>query len=194
MPFELDVVQSINIKKMEALVLDNGGYYCRIGRSGEDTPGTKFRSVVSIDDHQVAVVGKDDANNCMSPIERGLIVDWERMELVWKHGLKAINCNPKNYAICLSETLFNPRMNREMMMQVLFESLQFPHAQVAVEGVLNVYASGRGTALSVTSGDGVSQVVPIIEGYLVTPVLFRSDFGGSDITLYLMKLLKIEFN
>lgn len=40
------------------------------------------------------------------------------------------------------------------------------------------------------SGDGVTQVMPISEGYSLPNTAERIDFGGSDITNYLRLLLK----
>ncbi|EFC44097.1 hypothetical protein NAEGRDRAFT_33847 [Naegleria gruberi] len=172
-------------------VIDNGGYYCRIGRSGEDDCEYKCRSIVSLDDHQV-VVGSDHGNddNYVSPMERGIVLDWERMETVWNHAYQAVSCNPSDSAVLLTETILNPKSNRERMVEVLFESFQVPYTQFVWEGLLNIYASGRGSALSIMCGDGTCHALPINEGYLMTRGLYRSDFGGSDITLYLMKLLK----
>ena len=40
------------------------------------------------------------------------------------------------------------------------------------------------------SGDGVTQVVPVYEGYSLPHAFERIDLGGRDVTLYLMQLYR----
>ena len=65
-----------------------------------------------------------------------------------------------------------------------------PAVKSALQSVLSVYASGRGTALVLESGDGVTQTVPIFEGHtLPDGCITRVDVGGRDLTRYLARLL-----
>lgn len=49
--------------------------------------------------------------------------------------------------------------------------------------------TGRTTGLVVEIGEGVTQVVPVHEGFMDKTAIRRSDFGGQEITMYLQKLL-----
>ena len=89
----------------------------------------------------------------------------------------------------LTEATLNPKANREKMTQIMFEIFSVPATYVVNEAVLAIYSPGRTTGIILDSGDGVCQVLPIYEGYLLPHAVQRVDLGGRDLTNYLMKML-----
>ena len=75
------------------------------------------------------------------------------------------------------------------MTQVMFETFSTPAMYVSIQALLSLYASGRGSAIVFDSGDGVSHIVPVYEGYTLPHAILRQDLGGCDLTNYLMKML-----
>ena len=71
----------------------------------------------------------------------------------------------------------------------MFETFNVPYLYIALQTILGVYASGRNSAIVCESGDGVTHVLPVYEGYTVPQSIQRIDLGGRDLTNYLTKLL-----
>lgn len=59
-----------------------------------------------------------------------------------------------------------------------------------MSAVLALYESGRMTGVVLDSGEGVSDIIPIYEGYAIRHAIKKSLIAGSDVTEYLKKLLK----
>ena len=124
------------------------------------------------------------------PIEHGVIVNWDDIEKVWHHAYyNELRIAPEETSALFTEPPLNPKQNREKMCQVQFETFGVPAMYIAIQAVLSLYASGRTTGIVMDSGDGVSHMVPIYEGYTLPYTIERIDLAGRDLTNYLMKML-----
>lgn len=97
---------------------------------------------------------------------------------------------PEQQAILLTEAPFTPMVSRERMTEVMFEAFSVPAMYVAVQSVLALCsAPGRTTGVVLDSGDGVTNCVPVYEGYTLPHAIQRTDLAGSDLTNYLTRML-----
>lgn len=103
-----------------------------------------------------------------------------------------LKINPKDCQVMLTEPPMNPLSNREKMVQYMFERYGFDRVYVSVQAVLTLYAQGLLTGVVVDSGDGVTHVVPVYQGYCLEHNVRRLDLAGRDITNYLIKLLLLR--
>ena len=146
------------------------------------------------------------------PLEHGIVTDWEDMEKIWAYvydeGLKTLseevrpipspvvcammmpNVPVKQHPVLLTEPPLNPRSNREMAAQILFETFNVPAMYTSIQAVLSLYASGRTTGVVLDAGDGVSHAVPVYQGFTVPNSIRRIDVAGRDVTEYLQTLLR----
>lgn len=189
------------------LVIDNGTGLSKNGFAGEDQPRSvfptligypKYQSIMTDVDHYVReyYIG-DEALNLRGvlkltyPIEHGSVDDWTAMEKIWSFTFfNDLRVNPAEHPVLLTEPPLNARTNREKMAELMFETFNVPAIYISMQAVLSLYASGRTTGIVVDSGDGVTHVVPVYEGFAITHAISRIDIGGRDITDYLRRLLR----
>lgn len=76
------------------------------------------------------------------------------------------------------------------MCMMMFEKYDVPAMYIQNSAVLSFYAAARTTGLLVESGDGVTQTVPIFDGYLVRHCIGKIMLAGRDLTKWMQKILK----
>lgn len=112
---------------------------------------------------------------------------------MWNYTFdEKLRIDPRGRKILLTEPPMNPKRNREEMCQIMFEEYGFEGVYVAIQAVLTLYAQGLQTGVVVDSGDGVTHVVPVYEGFALPHLTKRLDVAGRDVTRYLIKLLLLR--
>ncbi|KNC83398.1 actin-like protein 2 [Sphaeroforma arctica JP610] len=123
-------------------------------------------------------------------MENGMVRNWEDMQHVWDYTFnEKLKIDPSNSKILLTEPPQNPNENRRKMVEVMFEKYGFHSCYIAIQAVLTLYAQGLRTGVVVDSGDGVTHIVPVYEGFVLPHITRRLDIAGRDITRYLIKLM-----
>ena len=124
------------------------------------------------------------------PMEHGIIRNWEDMQHLWNYTFfEKLRVDPRGRKVLLTEPPMNPKANRARMAEVMFETYGFEGVYVAIQAVLTLYAQGLTTGVVVDSGDGVTHVVPVYDGFALPHLTRRLDIAGRDVTRHLIKLL-----
>ena len=127
------------------------------------------------------------------PMENGIVRNWEDMYHVWDYTFyERLKIDPKECKILLTEPPMNPTKNREKMVEAMFENYGFDSVYVAIQAVMTLYAQGLMTGVVVDSGDGVTHIVPVFDGYALPHLTRRLDVAGRDVTRRLINLLLLR--
>lgn len=186
------------------LIVDNGSGYCKAGFSGEEGPRAVFPCIVGRPKVPGIMVGSEQKDYFVGtqaeekrgililkyPIEHGIVEDWDDMEKIWEHTFtNELRVVPEEHNVMLTEAPLNPKVNREKMTQIMFDTFNVPGLYIAIQAVLSLYSAGKFTGIVCDSGDGVTHLVPIFDGYALPHSILRINLAGRDLTDYFVKIL-----
>lgn len=189
----------------DPVVVDNGSGVVKAGFAGDNQPCSVFPSVIAKPKQKQVIVGgsgkvdsfvgdeaqqKRGVSILSYPIQSGMIKDMEGMKKIWDYTFfneLRIECD--QHPILLTEAPLNPKKNREDMCRIMFEDFHFPSLYIQIQAVLSLYSAGRTTGIVVDSGDGVTHVVPIFEGYQIPHAIEKILLAGRNLTDYMCRIL-----
>ncbi|KAJ5966497.1 Actin-related protein 3 [Penicillium waksmanii] len=127
------------------------------------------------------------------PIRHGQIENWDHMERFWSNSIfKYLRVEPEDHYFLLTEP------NRENTAEIMFESFNCAGLYIAVQAVLALAASWTSSKVTdrsltgtvIDSGDGVTHVIPVAEGYVIGSSIKSIPIAGRDITYFVQSLLR----
>jgi actin-related protein len=186
------------------LIIEIGSSYVKAGFAGEEGPSAVFSNVVgrpkapgimvgsAQEDYFVGSAAEEKRGSLIlrHPVEHGIVEDWDDFEKVLHHTFtNELQVNPEEHNVLITETALNPKVNREKLTQLLFDTFNVPGLYVANTAVLSLYCAGKFTGVVVEIGDGVAHIVPIYDGFVLPHSIQRINLAGRDLTDYLIKIL-----
>mmetsp|Transcript_15128 Transcript_15128/g.43703 ORF Transcript_15128/g.43703 Transcript_15128/m.43703 type:complete len:419 (-) Transcript_15128:193-1449(-) len=196
-----------------AVIIDNGSGVCKAGLSSDTFPRVVFPSVVGMprqayrdvldrdiyfgddvlpfgDMASPEVIDRCGKLSVHYPLENGIIENFEHMERLWEYAfLDKLNVNPQRHPVLLTEPPYNPKPNREKMVEIMFEAFEVPMLNISIQGVLALFEAGRMTGLVLDSGEGVTHTLPIFQGFGLPHCINRMDIAGRELNTLLAKLM-----
>ena len=113
-------------------------------------------------------------------------------------SFKYLRCEPEDHHFLLTEPPLNAPENREYTAEIMFETFNVPGLYIAVQAVLGLAASWTSrnvrertlTGTVIDSGDGVTHVIPVAEGYVIGSSIKHMPLAGRDISTFIQQLLR----
>ena len=197
----------------QALVMDMGSDLIKFGFSGDDAPrvvipnlvgkpkpstlmiGISIRDYLTADEAQIKRGGLDIER----PVVNGIVRNLCQMESMWHHTFyNELKLAPEDHPVLFTEHPLNPISNRKDMLSIAMETFNIPGVYFAIPGILNYYATaknstqiaGNRSGIFVDCGNGVTSVVPVHQGKVITDAIMRQDWAGDVCTDRLSQLLQ----
>ncbi|RUS85619.1 hypothetical protein EGW08_006631 [Elysia chlorotica] len=128
-----------------------------------------------------------------NPSQRVSGTNWDDKEKIWHHAFyNELRVAPEEHPVLLSEAPLNPKVDRERMTQIMFETFSTPALYIANQAVLSLFASGNDTGLVLDSGEARTYSVPIFSCYALPYATLSIDIGGRQMTDHLMRTLNVK--
>jgi len=152
-----------------------------------------------IGDEAIAASQTGNGYGLHYPIRHGQIENWDHMERFWSNSIfKYLRVEPEDHYFLLTEPPLNPPENRENTAEIMFESFNCAGLYIAVQAVLALAASWTSskvqdrslTGTVIDSGEGVTHVIPVAEGYVIGSSIKSIPIAGRDITYFVQSLLR----
>jgi len=133
------------------------------------------------------------------PVRHGQVENWDHMERFYQQCFyKYLRCDPEDHYCLLTEPPLNAPENREYTAEIMFETFNVPGLCIAVQAVLALAASFTSTGASgrpltgtvIDSGDGVTHVIPVADGYVIGSNIKSIPIAGRDLTLFTQQMMR----
>jgi len=187
------------------IVIDNGSCYSKSGFNGENAPrsviptviGTyKNPSLLLTEDKEKLFFGRETYYNMAGislnhPIQGGIIQNWDYMEKLWNYIFyNELKVTPEAHNLFLTENIYNSNENREKIAQIMFEKFNIFNIHIEPQPTMTLFSTSKTTGLIFESGDSVTQIVPIYEGYIIPQGVTSTSLSGKTVTNYFLSLIK----
>jgi len=134
------------------------------------------------------------------PIQHGQVENWDHMERFLQQCIFGqMRCDPEDHYFLLTEPPLNAPENREYTAEIMFETFNCSGLYIAVQAVLALAASLTSkkraadstlTGTVIDSGDGVTHVIPVADGFVIGSAIKSVPIAGKDLTLFVQQLMR----
>jgi actin len=209
------------LKKMEVrfdeedfIVVDMGTGTIKAGHSGEDLPRVIMPTVMGEKEIKDLEQGTNNPNNepikqkfvhtfgmdayanrddyeLYHPIQRGIVVDYDKMELILDNIFdEKLKLQSREMNVLLTDCPLSTKDHKMKIAERMFEKFKVKSLAIQNTAVLSLFSTGTTTGLVAECGEGVTLTVPVFEGYALPHAMYNIDVAGGDVTMKLIKELQ----
>ena len=170
-----------------------------------------------IGDEALRVQSESNNHVTFYPMQNGIVDNWDMMEKYWHQSIyNYLKCDPQEHYFVLTEPPMNPPENRENVAEIFFETFNVPGLYIGVQAVFALMGCNSTfdkdtltstemdgkiteeqrstikelTGVVVDSGDGVTHVVPICDGFVLGSNIKHIPIAGRKITKFIEGMLR----
>mmetsp|Transcript_76717 Transcript_76717/g.194690 ORF Transcript_76717/g.194690 Transcript_76717/m.194690 type:complete len:411 (+) Transcript_76717:107-1339(+) len=139
--------------------------------------------------------------NVVRPVQRGCVFmssqHKDALESLWDHTWRnVLGVEQEELPVLIADAQplgQSAYASRQWTAEVMFEKLKVKSLAIFNTAVLSLFSTGRTRGLVVESGEGITQAVPVFEGYAIPHAIFKMEVAGQDITAKVQEMMKRDF-
>ena len=93
-----------------------------------------------------------------------------------------IKINEYAYDIFIIDSIFTTSKERKAIAQILFEKFNIYHLHFEPQSIMTLFSTSKTSGLVVDSGEMITEIVPIIEGYIISQGIYNFPISGYELT------------
>lgn len=191
------------------IILDIGSAKTKVGFRGDEEPRSVFPTItgVPINPEMIGVGCKNHyVGSCVMdqlgalkisrPIVEGTVADMDHIDKVIHHAIyNELRADPSEYTMLMTDKLFSPKQQREDICMLMFENYGIQGYSVYNQCLLAMYgnqALDSITGVVVDCGDGLTEIVPIYEGFVLYNQARKTKLSGNFVTELLKQQIQMK--
>ena len=173
--------------EINAIVLDPGSHFTRIGFAGDDFPKVVTTSNYAINeegDNKKRIFGESinvpRSNYNIRPILKdSVIVDWDAALDQYKHYFgDVLKIKDQEQPILITEPVWTDPSYRQTLVENFYETFDFPALYLAKAPTCVSFQQGRPNCLVVDIGHDSVSVTPVIDGISLLKNSMKTNYSG----------------
>jgi len=207
--------------EQDVVVIDCGSGYLKVGFSGEDAPRAVLPTAMAATTVDESREDKGEVSDSQTqkrqlfygeealmqsnatvtrPVRRGEIqlgnAEKDALESIWEHTFRnVLGVDQEDLPCLLADTMPLGQASyasRQWVAEVMFEKIKVKSLAIFNTAALSLFSTGRTRGLVVESGEGITQAVPVFEGYAIPHAIFKMKVAGQDVTDRVQQLMAGE--
>lgn len=200
---------------MPNVIIENGALNIRVGYENSQVPNLSYLNKIvfmpnrSFYDFSNKHICGDDvdllegAYNIKSPVVNGRIENWEAMNVIWKElmtqiGLTDLSAKEESLASHVSSDIYfitsvnyTPTCHQKIL-NFFFDNYGITKIGFGLDAINALQSVGQKSGIVVDSGDSITKIVPILDGYVDPRMIWQSNVAGKTFSDKIKKNLVTE--
>ena len=117
--------------------------------------------------------------NLHYPVQRGIVEEYDHMKDLWEQFIdQSQRAHKQETYVLITDYPLNTKEKKIKTAEIMFEHLGVKYLSIMNSAVLSLFSTGRTSGLVIESGQGVTNAVPIFEGYALPHAIQTVDIAG----------------
>lgn len=186
-----------------AAIMDFGTSTVKADFAGEEIPSVQFSSLIGKPKYtkvfsnksEADVIGPDASTRGLyklhHSIKRGVFINAEDATRIIQKVFHDLHVTDTSLIpVLVTQPVILPKNNKKVLAEIFFENQNTQYLFFGTQSVLSLFAHGKSDGIVLESGEGVTQVASVFNGYKIENAFEQIAFGGSDVSMYLKFLFK----